>query len=99
MYATIRRYKGNLGIADEFTRRSEEVTSAIGKAPGFIAYYAVKTAEGITSVTVCEARTGAEESNRIAADWIKQYMPSFTSQPPEVLAGDVIVTTTAKVHA
>ena len=56
---------------------------------GFHAYYLIKTNDGATSVTVCDDRTGAEESNRVVAGWIKDKLPTFASQPPVITLGDV----------
>jgi len=95
MYASVRRYTGNPGLADKFASRSKDIETIIRTTPGFIAYYMVKTPDGAVSVTVCENQRGAEESNRIAADWIKQNMPNIVTKAPEIHAGEIVVTTAA----
>jgi hypothetical protein len=60
--------------------------------PGFQAYYFVATADGGTSITVCDDQAGAEASNRAAAAWIKENLPDLQVAPPAITTGEVIVT-------
>ncbi len=94
MYATVRNYKSMQGNAiEELTRRRHDVESLIKKVPGFETYHLLKTADGMTSVTVCKDQAGAEESNRQVAAWIKEHMPTFLPTPPQVSAGEVLIHT------
>ena len=93
MYAVIRRYKGMPGAADELARRHHEVVAVIRSAPGFIAYYLLKTHDGMASVTVCEEEAGAIETNRLAAAWLRDNMPALALTPPEISAGEVVIHT------
>ena len=44
------------------------------------------------SVTVCDDQAGAEESNRVAADWLKSNMPELgAAAAPTVSAGPVVL--------
>jgi hypothetical protein len=100
MYATIRRYVGNSTLADQLAARSDEVKDVIEPIEGFRAYYVVRAADGATSITVCEDQAGVEESNRRAAEWIQQNMPEIAADPPEISAGDVVISLAAmKTHA
>jgi hypothetical protein len=96
MYVSIRRYKGDTKLADQLTPRRDEVETLIKTAPGFIAYYLVKASDGAVSVTVCESQRGAEETNRLAADWIKKNMANANIPTPEIYAGDVAINFSAK---
>jgi heme-degrading monooxygenase HmoA len=98
MYVTIRRYVGNAGLADELAARADEVKGVIGPVQGFREYFVVKSGDETASITICDDRTGAEESNRAAAAWIKENMPEIASSPPEVTAGEVVLSTSA-AHA
>jgi hypothetical protein len=93
MYASVRRYETDPGSVDELMRRVEEgFVPIISKAPGFVAYYALDAGEGVVaSITVFEDQAGAEESDRMAADWVKENVASLLPTPPEVTAGDVRV--------
>ena len=43
----------------------------------------------VATVSVFETREDAEESIRMAADWIRQNMASLLPNPPEITAGEV----------
>lgn len=89
MFASIRKYNGAPTLADELVRRQDELKSALRPIQGFQSYYLVKTSDGAVSVTVCEDRVGAEESNRVAASWLKDKLPTFATRTPEITLGEV----------
>jgi heme-degrading monooxygenase HmoA len=93
MYVSIRRYVDNPGLADELAARSDEVKAVVEPIQGFKDYYLVKATDGTVSITICEDRAGAEESNRSAAAWIKENMPEIATSPPEISAGEVVFST------
>ena len=92
MHAAIRRYQVDPGSVDEIIRRvNEGLVPRIKEVSGFQAYYAVVAGDGrLATVSVFEDRAGAEESSRVAADWIRQNMASLFPNPPEVLQGEVV---------
>jgi hypothetical protein len=89
MYASIRRYKTE--SAKEVARLvNEEFVPQIKNLPGFLAYYVIDTGEGMmASISVFETKDGAEESNRMAASWVKQSLPGLLG-PPEITAGEAV---------
>ena len=91
MHAAIRQYRVDPGSVDEIVRGvNEGLLPIIEDASGFRAYYALDAGGGtIASVSVFEDRAGAEESTRMAADWIRENMASLLPEPPEVLQGEV----------
>jgi heme-degrading monooxygenase HmoA len=91
MYATIRRYENNPDLADRLAARSDEVKALISGVPGFRAYHLVRSNDGTASVTVCDEQAGAEETNRIAAEWLRENMPDAVSAAPQVTAGEVVI--------
>jgi hypothetical protein len=88
MYATIRRYKTS--SAAEVTRKvEEEFIPLISKVPDFVAYNLIDTGEGVlASVSFFQTKEGEEESNRVAADWVKTL--SGLLGPVEITAGEVV---------
>ena len=89
MFASIRKYNGAPTLADELGKRQEDIKSLLRPIPGFHAYYLIKTNDGVISMTVCEDRAGADESNRVAAGWLKDKLPTFATRPPEITTGEV----------
>ena len=93
MYAAIRRYQVDPGSVDEVTRGiNEDFLPIIKEVSGFQAYYAVDAGGGrLATVSVFDDQAGAEESSRMAADYIRQHenIASLLPNPPDVLQGEV----------
>jgi hypothetical protein len=89
MFASIRKYVSAPTLADELVKRQDEIKSAFMPVPGLHAYYLIKTGDGAVSLTVCENRSGAEESNRLEATWLKDKLPTFATRPPEITTGEL----------
>jgi len=92
MHAVIRRYSGEgaAQLFDELERHRGELEPLLRGVPGFVAYTLTRTAEGGLSVTVCQDKTGTDESVRIAGEWIRKNVTASAS-PPQVSEGDVIL--------
>jgi hypothetical protein len=91
VHATIRRYQGNADLANQLAARKDEVISLISGAQGFRAYYLVQAGGDTISVTVCDDQTGTQQSNDLAAGWIRESMPELSSSAPEISEGEVVV--------
>ncbi len=91
VHAVIRHYRGESQLFEELERRTDDVERVIRGVPGFISYHLVRTADGGFSVGVFEDESGAAESTRVAADWVRQNVPQATGSPPEVIEGRVIL--------
>jgi len=90
MHATLRWYSGNQDLADRLAARGDEVRSVIGAVSGVRAYYLIRTGDGTVSVTVADDAGSADESNEVAAAWLKENMPDAASAP-QVSMGDVVL--------
>lgn len=97
MHASIRRYKTAPGAAAEIAKRvTQGFVPIISKAPGFVAYYVVDAGgDVLASVSVFQSQAGAEESNRMAKDWVKANIASLMAGPADIAAGTVTVHKTA----
>jgi heme-degrading monooxygenase HmoA len=91
MYATVRVYAGSPELADALVARESDVKSLVGGIDGFKAYYLIKTADGAASVSVYESESGATESTRVAAAWIRENLPELTVAAPQVSVGEVVI--------
>ncbi len=91
MYATVRTYSAGPELADALVGNAAAVTSLISEIDGFKAYYLIRTAEGAVSVSVYESESGAGESTRAAASWIRENLPELASATPTVSAGEVVI--------
>jgi hypothetical protein len=91
MHATLRWYGGNTELADQLAARGDEIREVIGGLQGLRAYYLVRTDGGTVSVTVADSEAGAEESNALAAGWIRENMPEVAASPPQTSMGEVVL--------
>ena len=91
MYATVRRYEGVTNPSEAARRVSEGFVPLISQVPGFVAYYWVDAGGGVMiSTSVFQNRTGAEESNTRAREWVRENLASLLPNPPQIIAGEVV---------
>jgi hypothetical protein len=91
MYATVRVYEASPDLADALAGRADDIKQLLRGIDGFEAYYLVKTDGGAVSVSVYDDKSGAEESNRVAAGWLRENMPDLPGTTPQISAGEVVV--------
>jgi hypothetical protein len=92
MYVSVRRYRGMAPNAvDQIIPRRQEIEPLMKGVPGFRAWYLMRTDDGMITVTVCDDRTGAEESVRVAGEYVRQNMPDLVPNRPEVANGEVAI--------
>jgi hypothetical protein len=91
MYATVRRYEGVNNPSEAARRVNEGFVPLISQIPGFVAYYWVDAGGGVMiSTSVFQDQASAEESNRRAADYVRQNLVSVLPNPPQITAGEVV---------
>jgi hypothetical protein len=91
MYATVRRYEGVSNPTEAAQRVNEGFVPLISQIPGFVAYYWVDAGGGVMiSTSVFQDQASAEESNRRAADYVRQNLVSLLPNPPQITAGEVV---------
>ena len=91
MFAVVRHYHFDKENGDKRDSLIQEgFVPLLKKAKGFIRYYWLDTGEGEgASLGVFNDKEGADESIRLAADFVKQNMASLLVQKPEVIEGPV----------
>lgn len=96
MYATVRPYEGVTNPGEATRRVNESFVQLISQLPGFVAYYWVDAGGGVmVSTSVFQDQASAQESNKKAADWIRQNnLASLYPNPPQVTAGEVVANKT-----
>ena len=90
MHAVVRSYSGEGAsmVFDLVEENADEVKSLLGSIPGFVSYTAIRTAGGGVTVTVCNDKTGTDESSKRAAGFIKERAEGKSIDPPEISEGD-----------
>ena len=91
MYVAVRRYEGVTDPQKVGQVAQEGFVPIISEVPGFVAYYWVDAGDGVMiSTSVFEDQSGAEESNRRAADFVQESLASLLPNAPQVTAGEVV---------
>ena len=62
MHVVVRQYEGASSIADAMAERPDEVKELLTGVEGFVAYYAVRDEEALTTVSICRDSAGREET-------------------------------------
>ncbi|HXT37649.1 MAG TPA: nuclear transport factor 2 family protein [Chloroflexota bacterium] len=93
MHVVLRQYKVDPSAVDEIVRRAREgFVPLISAAPGFVSYtISDGGAEGVTTIGTFEDQTGAEESIRLAADWVKDNLAALLPDPPRITSGEAVI--------
>jgi hypothetical protein len=90
MYAVIRRYRydpKDSAQVDRLVRNG--FTPMVRGAKGFVSYHWISNGKGEgASFSVFEDKAGADESQRLAADFVA--MAAFLPEEPEVIEGTVV---------
>jgi hypothetical protein len=91
MFAAIRRYHTDPDSLDEVVRQvNEGFVPLISDMPGFVAYIALDAGQGeYGTVSVFEDQASAEESNRVAEEWVNENLRELLPNP-DYAAGEVV---------
>ena len=92
MHVVIRNYSGQ-GASELFDlagQRAKDLKTLISGVPGFVSFAAFRTEGGGVAVTVCQDKTGTDESSRRAAEWVQENF-SRTVDPPAITEGSTFL--------
>ena len=91
MFAVVRHYHFKTEDGEKIDKIIQDgFVPLLKKAKGFVRYYWIDTGNGEgASLSVFKDKAGADESIRIAADFVKAQMSTLLTQKPEVIEGPV----------
>ncbi len=92
MFVTVRRYEGVSDPSEVARHVNEGFLPIISEVSGFVDYCFADAGDGVmVSVSTFEDESGAEESNRRAANYIeRENLASLMPNPPQITAGVVV---------
>ena len=91
LWATVRRYDGITDPDEAGKRVREGFVPLISSHEGFVAYYWVDAGDGVmVSTSIFEDQADEEDSNRLAADFVKANLADLFPNPPMITAGHVV---------
>jgi hypothetical protein len=93
MHTVVRTYSGPKAkqLFDLLQERKADVEATIRKVPGLVSYTIARSGDGGVSVTVCKDKKGADESLRLAREWISKNAGTIGASAPVVTEGAVII--------
>jgi hypothetical protein len=93
MHVTVRNYSGSGAreLFDVIVANEDAVRNLITGIDGFHAYYLVRTDDGGFTISVFDDAAGGDESNRRAAEWIRENAADVTASPPQISSGDAAI--------
>jgi hypothetical protein len=103
MYATLRRYTPKGGTLaknkiEELQHRIEQgFLPIVQEVPGFHCYYVLGGEKELVSVSIFESQSGAQESSRRAAEFVRNDPLKDLLGSPEVTEGELLITKEAMV--
>jgi len=91
MFGVIRHYHFDKKDSAEIDRLiQDQFVPIISKAQGFVRYYWLDTGAGEgASFGVFNDKAGADESVRLAADFVRTKMVTLLKQKPEIIEGPI----------
>ena len=94
MYCTIRRYEAiDQSRASELVKKVDDtLVPRLSKLPGFGGYHLVDAGNGVmTSVGFFETSAQADESARIASNWVREEkFEKALPNAPRITSGEVV---------
>ena len=106
MYATVRHYTMGAGSLDALMHRvDEEFAPAISQESGFVGYFMLHTSQEpgfplvaldprdrtVEAVSIFHDKASAEQSNELAADYVRENLGEFELTLTDVSGGEVLV--------
>ena len=91
MHGVLRHYPVDPKNVNEIVRRvAAEGLTFLKAIPGFVSWGLLDNGHGhIVTYSVYQGKTGADESIKKAAAWIKENIASLVPSPPRVIEGEV----------
>jgi hypothetical protein len=94
MHATIRRYDGvdQNRVVELTGKANETLIPKLSKLPGFKGYFMIEAGNGVvSSLGLFETREQADESEKVAASWIRdERLETAIPNPPKITSGKVV---------
>jgi len=95
MHATIRRYEAidKTRITELVKKAEDTLAPRLSELPGFNSYYLIEAGNGvISSVGFFDTAEQAEESTRVASNWVREEnLQTALPNPPKATSGKVVV--------
>jgi hypothetical protein len=98
MYASIRMYQSDPDKVDEAMHRVDEYfVPTLSEQDWFVAYHCCDCGGGdICSVTICSDEAGVNQSDELAAEFVRERLSDIEITRTDMKSGDVKVSSAAQ---
>jgi quinol monooxygenase YgiN len=93
MHANVRQYRVSPDKIDETMHLADtELADRLAEEPGFVAYELMAAEDGsVCSMTIFEDREGAERSQELAAEFVRDHLSDIDIERIGTMTGEVMV--------
>jgi hypothetical protein len=93
VHANVRQYRISPDRIDESMHLADEhLADRLAEEPGFVAYELVAADDGtVCSMTIFSDRDGAERSQQIAAEFVRDHLSGVEIEQTSTMTGEVMV--------
>jgi hypothetical protein len=93
VHANVRRYRISPDLIDETMHLADtQLADRLADEPGFVAYELVAAEDGtVCSMTIFESRDGAERSQALAAEFVREHLSGVEMERLDGMTGEVMV--------
>ena len=93
MHANVRQYRVSPDKIDETMHLADtEFADRLAEEPGFVAYELMAAEDGsVCSMTIFEDREGAERSQELAAEFVRDHLSDIDIERIGTMTGEVMV--------
>jgi hypothetical protein len=93
MHANLRQYRVAPGDVDEAMHLVDmHLADRMAEQPGFVAYELMATDDGrVCAMTIFQDRKGAERSQQLAAEFIREHLPDMDIEHLGEMTGEIMV--------
>ena len=97
MYGVLRSYSGDGAkkLAALLEERKTEVEALLRGVPGLMSWGLMRTSDGCTTFTLCKDKAGADQSVKVAREWIGKNASGINAPAPVITEGPVSMRITA----
>jgi hypothetical protein len=93
LHVVTRTYSGRGAkeLIETVLKHQDEVTGLMRGVKGFVSYVIIKTGDGWMTATMCQDKSGCDESVKIARDWISKNASNTGVGAPQITEGEVLL--------
>jgi hypothetical protein len=92
MFSVIRRYNITAGSARKIVQKIKEgFIPLLSRERGFVSWQLIDPGDGtLVTVSVFETKEGAENSSRLASEWVRTNIAPMVKTAPIIITGELM---------